>query len=95
MATRPRFQTVIISYCQHVDPTYTAKMRFNWKSVRLATLVVSIGALGTGCSGINATHSVSPATFLIPGLMQNPPAQPLPVDPSTVAPASPTLAQAN
>jgi hypothetical protein len=26
--------------------------------------------LGTGCSGINASHSVSPATFLIPGLLK-------------------------
>jgi len=27
-------------------------------------------AAGTGCSGINAGGSVSPATFLLPGLMK-------------------------
>jgi len=34
--------------------------------------------LGAGCSGINATKSVSPASFLLPGLLQNdpPPARP-------------------
>lgn len=31
-----------------------------------------IGAcLMTGCSGINYTHGVSPATFLLPGLVNN------------------------
>jgi hypothetical protein len=34
----------------------------------------SLLSLGAGCSGINASQSVSPATFLLPGLMQvNPP----------------------
>lgn len=27
--------------------------------------------LMTGCSGINYTHGVSPATFLLPGLVNN------------------------
>jgi hypothetical protein len=51
----------------------------------------SILLLGAGCSGINASKSVSPATFLLPGLMQvdPPPAHPdrvLPVEePSTEA----------
>lgn len=26
--------------------------------------------VGTGCSGINASKGVSPATFLLPGLLQ-------------------------
>jgi len=38
--------------------------------------------LGAGCSGINASHSVSPATFLVPGFF----GQAEPVG----APASPT-----
>jgi hypothetical protein len=31
-----------------------------------------------GCSGINASHSVSPLDFLLPGILRNdaPPAQP-------------------
>jgi hypothetical protein len=51
----------------------------------------SILLLGAGCSGINASKSVSPATFLLPGLMRvdPPPAHPdlvLPVaEPSTEA----------
>jgi hypothetical protein len=33
--------------------------------------------LGTGCSGINASKNVSPATFLIPGFMKaDPPRRP-------------------
>jgi hypothetical protein len=35
-------------------------------------------SLGAGCSGINTTQSVSPATFLMPGLLRvdPPPAHP-------------------
>jgi len=42
-----------------------------------AALLGVAGAL-TGCSGINASHSVSPASFFLPGLIQHdpPPAQP-------------------
>jgi hypothetical protein len=32
---------------------------------------VSLLLLGAGCSGINQTHSVSPATFFLPGLLHN------------------------
>jgi len=42
-------------------------------SVALAALVLSC----TGCSGINASKSVSPASFFLPGLMQvSPPGNP-------------------
>jgi hypothetical protein len=40
--------------------------------------------LGAGCSGINASQSVSPATFLLPGLMQ---ANPPPAHPDVILPA--------
>jgi hypothetical protein len=41
--------------------------------------------LGAGCGGIRASHSISPATFLLPGLLKAdpPPANPdadLPTD---------------
>ena len=36
-----------------------------------AMLVLSAGL--TGCSGINASHSVSPASFLLPGLIHHEP----------------------
>ncbi len=38
--------------------------------ISLAALAVAMIAL-TGCSGINASHSVSPASFFLPGLMQH------------------------
>jgi hypothetical protein len=46
-----------------------------------------------GCSGINTTHSVSPASFFMPGLLQaDPPAAPStdPLPPA-LKPASPPV----
>jgi hypothetical protein len=35
-----------------------------------------LALLGAGCGGINASQSVSPASFFLPGLMKNdPPAE--------------------
>ena len=39
----------------------------NPKTTLLAVLLPVVALLGAGCSGINASHSVSPATFLLPG----------------------------
>jgi hypothetical protein len=36
-------------------------------------LLLALVPLIAGCSGVNAGGSVSPATFLLPGLMQNEP----------------------
>ena len=44
--------------------------RFGW-------LVLLIAAVNCGCSGINASKSISPLDFLMPGLLQNDPPQPL------------------
>lgn len=43
------------------------------KAKRLIALVAAVaGAVAlTGCSGINASHSVSPASLLLPGLIQH------------------------
>lgn len=42
---------------------------------RLALFVAMILAMaGSGCSGINTSHGVSPATFLIPGFFGQVPA---------------------
>ena len=66
--------------------TYTRKLvRFNWKTTRLVLVPALLLLAGAGCSGINASKSVSPATFLLPGLLkaEPPPAKPnreLPVD---------------
>jgi hypothetical protein len=49
---------------------YTGQVRLNWNFLWLAMLMASALFL-TGCGGINATGSVSPATFLLPGIMMN------------------------
>ena len=49
---------------------------------KLAILFGALAVLASGCSGINATKSISPLDFLLPGLMQNTPAQPEPATPA-------------
>jgi len=46
-----------------------SRVKLKWQSFRLA-LVALFALVGAGCSGINASHSISPATFLLPGLTQ-------------------------
>jgi hypothetical protein len=55
------------------------------------TSVALIALVGSGCSGINASKSISPLDFILPGLMQNVPATPAISD--TIN-APPELAQA-
>src|SRR6476620_10189931 len=45
-------------------------VKWNWKWLQGAAVVATL-VLGTGCSGIHASKSVSPATFLLPGLLKN------------------------
>jgi hypothetical protein len=40
--------------------------------------------LVAGCGGINATHSVSPASFLLPGIMKVEPPKPAPTAPAAL-----------
>jgi hypothetical protein len=47
-----------------------APVKWDWKWLRAAVLLAVL-ALGAGCSGIHASKSISPATFLLPGLMKN------------------------
>jgi len=47
-------------------------------------MCVILLAAGVGCSGINHTQSVSPATFLLPGLLKADP--PPPSHPDQVLP---------
>jgi len=58
-------------------------VRLNWKILRLS-ICAALVLLGAGCSGINVTKSVSPATFLLPGLLQ---ADPPPANPDRDLPA--------
>jgi hypothetical protein len=47
---------------------------FHWKSGRLVVCAALL-ALCAGCSGINTSHGVSPASFLLPGLLKADPPQ--------------------
>lgn len=47
--------------------------------------------LVSGCSGVNASHSVSPASFFLPGLLKIERAKPAPTEAS--APAGREFAQ--
>jgi hypothetical protein len=55
----------------------------------LALALLAVAILGSGCGGVNASGSVSPATFLLPGLMQNTPSkepltEPAAAEPNTI-----------
>jgi hypothetical protein len=41
------------------------------KALWLATFLPVLALLGTGCGGIQASRGVSPASFFLPGLLQN------------------------
>jgi hypothetical protein len=44
-------------------------VKSHWKSCRFVACAALL-ALGAGCSGINTSHSVSPASFFLPGLLK-------------------------
>jgi hypothetical protein len=67
--------------CHHGIYT-TPPVKLNRKAVGLL-LVPALVAMATGCSGINSSHSVSPATFLLPGLLQY---EPKPADSNSTLP---------
>lgn len=63
-------------------------MKISGKNLRLA-IVLAASLLTGGCGGFSGSHSVSPASFFLPGLMQNTPC-PAPVpseEPDQEAPA--------
>src|SRR5256885_1644026 len=84
-----------ISCCHHVDPIYTRQVRLNWKLLRLAIIPVFALLLCTGCSGINASGSVSPATFFLPGLGQVRPDAHRPETPPSALETNPLLARSH
>ncbi|MBL9134625.1 MAG: hypothetical protein JNK85_02090 [Verrucomicrobiales bacterium] len=57
--------------------------RFGFAQTLLA--LVAVGGIASGCGGVRGSHSVSPATFFMPGLMHHEPAQPVPAQPAPVA----------
>jgi hypothetical protein len=58
-----------ISSCHRGRLVYTRQVRLNW--IFLWLVLLAALPLVTGCSGINTTQSVSPATFFLPGLLKN------------------------
>ena len=58
-----------ISSCHRDEVNYTRQVRLNWIFLRLALLAAVPLALA-GCSGINTSQSVSPASFFLPGLLK-------------------------
>jgi hypothetical protein len=56
--------------CHRDEVIYTPQVRLNWNIPCLA-LLAALSLAGTGCSGINASQTVSPASFFLPGLMKN------------------------
>jgi len=57
--------------CGEGGAPYAARMKLG--RVLCVGLVSAAAVLMTGCGGVNATGTVSPATFLLPGLMRKTP----------------------
>jgi hypothetical protein len=58
-----------IRSCHRGEVIYTPQVRLNWSFVWLCLLAV-LAYFGAGCGGINASKSVSPASFFLPGIMK-------------------------
>jgi len=60
-----------------MEVIYNRQVRLNWccKWLAMPALLAALVLLGAGCGGINASQSVSPASFFLPGLLRaDPPA---------------------
>jgi hypothetical protein len=64
-------------------------VRLHWKNLWFA-IYPALLLLVAGCSGINASHSISPASFFLPGLLK---ADPPPADPNRTLPADEPVQQ--
>jgi hypothetical protein len=51
-------------------------VKLHWKILQFLLMPALLLALLTGCGGINASHSVSPASFFLPGLLKAEPKDP-------------------
>lgn len=71
---------------------YNEQVRFNWNLLWLAMLVFTTLAVA-GCSGVNASGTVSPASFFLPGMLKADP-QAVPNTPVAGSMTFPQLAQA-
>jgi len=67
-------------------------LKLTWIWIGLSGLL----CVATGCSGINASHSVSPASFFLPGLIRaEPDAPPAPAGSPAPAAEPALVVQAN
>jgi len=53
-----------------VVQTYTRDVKSTQKAFGVA-IVAAVAVLGMGCGGISTSQSISPASFFLPGLLQN------------------------
>lgn len=81
-----------IRSCQAAGPAYSDPMLVHWRRLIFGLGLLAVLALVTGCSGINARGSVSPASFLLPGLVETVPNAPAD---HGEAPATPLLVRAH
>ena len=59
-----------IRSCHRDGVIYTRQVRLSWNFLRLV-LLAALPLVGAGCSGVNTSQSVSPASFFLPGLLKN------------------------
>ena len=73
--------------------TYSVHVNSKWNVFRKAAapLMASVALLGIGCGGIGASGSISPASFLLPGLGHNDSQKARPAD-QIAQPTSPQVA---
>ncbi len=73
-----------ISICQHLreKTIFHGSVKLNWKYMRYVT-VPAIILLCVGCGGLSGSHSVSPGSFFMPGLLK---ADPNPAPPDATVP---------
>jgi hypothetical protein len=51
-------------------------VKLHWKFLKYLLLPALMLVVLTGCGGINASHSVSPASFFLPGILKAEPKDP-------------------
>ena len=71
------------SCCASGEQTYIGRVTFDWKPIFRCLACLAAAVLMVGCGGVNASHSVSPATMLIPGLIHAPIVEPS-LDPAPI-----------
>ena len=55
-----------------------------YRAVSLGAILAVIGLIATGCGGISGSHSISPASFFLPGILHHEPAETRPDDAAPV-----------